>query len=98
MSGEGSAAEVASLAAQALADDRLLVEEGSENTIHHLVAWALAQCDRFDESEAALQAAIERARRDGSATGWVRALTFRVNLCYRRGLLNEADADARQAF
>lgn len=98
VSGQGSADEIARLGVSALADGLLLAEEGSENTIHHLAAWALAQCDRFEDAEVALQAAIESARHDGSAAGCARALTFRVNLCYRRGLLDEAEADAKQAL
>jgi DNA-binding NarL/FixJ family response regulator len=93
-----SAEEVAALARDALTDGQLLREEGSENTIYHLAAWALAQCDRFADAEAAFQAAIDLARNEGSVAGYARALTFRANMCYRRGLVEEAEGDATHAL
>lgn len=98
VAGDTPADEVAHMARRALGDGALLAEEGSENTIYHLAAWVLAQCDRFIEAEEAFQAAIELAQREGSAVGFARALTFRSNLCYRRGSLDEAEADGRQAL
>ncbi len=98
VAGATVAEAVAALGRRALADGLLLEREGSENTIYHLAAWALGQCDRFAEAESALQAAIALARREGSVAGFARALTFRANLCYRRGLLEEAEADATQAL
>jgi DNA-binding NarL/FixJ family response regulator len=93
-----SAEDVAALAQDALTDGMLLREEGSENTIYHLAAWALAQCDRFADAEAAFQAAIDLARSEGSVAGYARALTFRANMCYRRGLVEEAEGDATHAL
>lgn len=89
---------VAELAERALSDGRLLADQGSENTIYYLAAWALGQCDRFEQAEDALQAGLALAREEGSIVGFARALTFRTNLCYRRGLLREAHADAAQAL
>jgi len=98
VSGHEPAAAVAALAERALSDGRLLADQGSENTIYYLAAWVLGQCDRFEQAEDALQAGLALAREEGSIVGYARALTFRTNLCYRRGLLSEAHADAAEAL
>ena len=98
VSAQQPAAAVADLAERALDHGRLLAHEGSENTIYYLAAWTLAQCDRFAQAEDALQAGLTLAREEGSVVGYARALTFHANLCYRRGLLAEAHADAAAAL
>lgn len=53
----------------------MLAREGSENTIYYLAAWALAQCDRFEQAESALQAGLSLAREDADVAAALSHLT-----------------------
>jgi len=69
------AAAVAEFAGRALSGGRMLAREGSENTIYYLAAWALAQCDRFEQAESALQAGLSLAREDADVAAALSHLT-----------------------
>ena len=86
------------LARRALADGRLLAEEGPESPIVFVAMGALLWSDRIDEAEAAASAAIARTQAEGSARGLVLALSSRGLMRLRRGDLREAEADARMAL
>jgi tetratricopeptide (TPR) repeat protein len=81
-----------------LAPGRCLRDEGSESPTYYYAAWALALCDRLTEATDALDAAIADARAHGSGLGFGLASCFRSNVCYRRGLVADAEADARNAL
>jgi DNA-binding CsgD family transcriptional regulator len=98
VSAQRTAAEITAMATEALGNDTFLDEHGSENTIFHLAAWALAQADRFEEAERALQAALALARAEGSVVGFARALNFLADIRFRHGRLRDAEADARASL
>jgi ATP/maltotriose-dependent transcriptional regulator MalT len=96
---QGEPAEhAAELAVRALGGGTLLRDEGSESPTYYYAVWALALCDRLDEATEALDAAIADARAHGSGLGFGLASCFRSNVCFRRGLVADAEADARNAL
>jgi DNA-binding CsgD family transcriptional regulator len=96
---QGEPAQLAAdLGVRALGGGALLEEEGSESPTYYYAAWALALCDRLTEATEALDAAIVDARAHGSGLGFGLASCFRSNVCYRRGLVGDAEADARNAL
>ena len=92
------AAAVAELAQRALGDCALLAEETSESPTYYLAVWPLALAERLMEATNELDAALEHARAGGSALGFGTASCIRSNVLYRRGLIVEAEADARNAL
>ena len=94
----GPADPAAEHAARALAGGALLADGGSESPTYYYAVWVLALCDRLADAMTALDAAVADARAHGSALGFGLACCFRSNVCYRRGMLLEAEADARNAL
>lgn len=94
----GDARQAADLAAKALAGGALLDEEGSESLHHYFAAWTLALCDRIDDADHALCAAIQRAQSTGSRLGLAAAFALRCGTLSRRGLLEEALTAADEAL
>ena len=92
---EGSAQEATRLADAALREDHLLVAE--ELDVALLATSVLMSTDQLDTAWRTWNAAVERARRQGSLTGFAHAATVRACLAYRCGQLMEAEADARLA-
>jgi DNA-binding CsgD family transcriptional regulator len=92
------AERVAELARRALANGALLAEETSESLTYYLAAWTLALAEHPDEATGELDAALAQARDNGSALGFAMATCVRSNVLYRRGLILEAEADARNAL
>jgi DNA-binding CsgD family transcriptional regulator len=92
---EGAAEEATRLADAALREDHLLVAE--ELDVALLATSVLMSTDRLDTAWRTWNAAVERARRRGSLTGFAAAATVRACLAYRCGQLMEAEADARLA-
>jgi len=92
---EGAAEEATRLADAALREDHLLVAE--ELDVALLATSVLMSTDRLDTAWRTWNAAVERARRRGSITGFAAAATVRACLAYRCGQLMEAEADARLA-
>jgi DNA-binding CsgD family transcriptional regulator len=92
---QGSAQEATRLADAALREDHLLVAE--ELDVALLATSVLMSTDQLDTAWRRWNAAVERARRRGSITGFAAAATVRACLAYRCGQLMEAEADARLA-
>jgi DNA-binding CsgD family transcriptional regulator len=92
---EGSAQEATRLADAALREDHLLAAE--ELDVALLATSVLMSTDQLDTAWRTWNAAVERARRQGSLTGFAHAATVRACLAYRCGQLMEAEADARLA-
>src|SRR6266540_1248150 len=92
---EGAAEQATRLADAALREEHLLVAE--ELDVALLATSVLMSTDRLDTAWRVWTAAVERARRWGSITGFAGAATIRACLAYRCGQLMEAEADARLA-
>lgn len=89
------AAVTAELLDRALADGRLLAEESLVTTY---AAMDLVLVDRLDDAEALCSAMIDEGRRRGAAS-LVATFAFpRALASLRRGLLREAEADARSSY
>lgn len=92
----GRAAQpTAELAAAALADGRILDEQGPEAPHATGAALALALSGREAEGEAALDMILDAARARGSTRGYAWAGSMRAWLRWRTGDLAGAEADAR---
>ncbi|HLI31503.1 MAG TPA: AAA family ATPase [Solirubrobacteraceae bacterium] len=94
----GSAAQAARLADLALADGRLLAEEGPESTLFHLAAYSLIHADRLKLAQRMLSEAIARARELGSLPGEAVARGLRAEARYRAGQLAGVQPDALVAL
>lgn len=92
---EGSAQEATRLANAALREDHLL--DAEEVDVALLATSVLMSTDQLHAAWRTWNAAVERARRLGSITGFAAAATVRACLAYRCGQLMEAEADARLA-
>ncbi len=93
---EGSAQEATRLADAALREDHLLAAE--ELDVALMATSVLMSTDQLHAAWRTWNAAVARARRQGSLTGFAYAATVRACLAYRCGQLMEAEADARLAF
>jgi DNA-binding CsgD family transcriptional regulator/predicted ATPase len=96
--GSAPAAQAVAYAERALAGGALLAELTSEAPIFYLAAYALVLAGASEQADATLSAALDDARRRGSAIGTAIAANFRSLNSYRAGRLLEAEADARQAL
>lgn len=94
----GSAARVREEALSALGGGRLVAEQTADAPIVYFAASALILCDEFDAADRALCEAAADARRRGSVVALASALCWRSLGAYRRGDLNEAEADARESL
>ena len=92
-----SAAEIAGLAERAGRQVDSLLDDGTSTTAFTAVILGLRWSDRLDEAERILERAIALAQRRGSTTDFANALGLRGEIRVRRGLLREAEADARSA-
>jgi len=89
---------VAESARAALAGGRLLAEETADGiAFHHAVA-ALAWADDLDGALDALAAAVDDARRRGTALGYASAVHARASVHHLAGRVDEALTDARVAM
>lgn len=93
-----SVREAASLARLALGDGRMLEDQGCESLFFHEAAMALVFSDELLEGKAAYDAALARARADGSRRGVALASCWRATINYRLGRLAEAETDAFTAL
>jgi DNA-binding CsgD family transcriptional regulator len=94
----GPPAEVACrVAERAIADGRLLREEGSDSQIFYLAPVTLSLADRTERAEYWLERALVDARRRGSVLGYGIASAVQADVAYRRGDLTRAEAHARAA-
>jgi DNA-binding CsgD family transcriptional regulator len=97
VSAGATAAEVAQLAERAARQADALAENGITTTAFSGVVLGLRWCDRLQRAEQVLDRAIAIARRHGSMLDFANALGLRAEVHVRRGLLREAEADARAA-
>jgi DNA-binding CsgD family transcriptional regulator len=96
--GLGSPANVAcQVAERAIADGRLLREEGSDSQLCYLAIWTLLLGDRLHGAEYWLDQALDEARGRGSVLGYAIASASQAEVAYRRGDLTRAEAHARAA-
>ena len=93
-----SADEVSDTMAKALAGGLFLAEQGADSVVVFEAITALTFADRFDEADSLIEQALADVRARGSLTGYVHISTFRAHNRLRRGLVEEAEADARGAL
>ena len=97
MGAGANAAEIAELAGRAARQADALAADGTTTTAFTAVILGLRWSDRLDEAERILERAIAVARRRGSTVDFANALGLRGEVYVRRGMLREAEADARTA-
>lgn len=93
-----SADEIAETATRAARQIDALVEDGSSAIAFSAVILGLRWSDRLDLAERLLDRTIAIARRRGSMLDFANTLDLRSELFVRRGLLREAEADARDSL
>jgi DNA-binding CsgD family transcriptional regulator len=91
------AAEVRELAGRAFEGGLLLAEQTSASLIVWEAVIALLMADGYELAESVLNAALADARERGWAVAFAAASCFRAWLALRRGLVREAEAEARAA-
>jgi len=96
--GPRSLPKLGELASRALADGAMLRDVGSESAPYWGTVTTLMFAERYDETELALDAGRDDARRRGSASGYALACAFRSVLDYRLGRLGAAVAGARESL
>ena len=95
----GSPAEIIrQLAERALAEGRLLKEEGPESELFYVAVAALNHADCLDRAAYWFDRALDVARKQGSAVGFALASAFQAEVAYRTGHLPVAEAHARAAM
>jgi len=90
--------EVAALAERAARQVDALIEDGTASLSFSGMALGLRWADRMDAAERVIDRAITVACRRGSAIDYGIALGLRASVYLRRGMLGEAEADARAAI
>jgi DNA-binding CsgD family transcriptional regulator len=96
---EGSPAQIAGqIAERALANGRLLEEEGPDSELFYTAVNTFTIMDLLDRASYWLDRALDEARRRGSAAGFALASAFRADLAYRTGDLRAAENHARAAL
>jgi DNA-binding CsgD family transcriptional regulator len=93
----GTVTEFGETMAPVLADGRLVSDHGGDASVVFVAINALTYADRLDEADELIAQALADVRRRGSLTGYVHISTFRAQARLRRGLVSEAEADARGA-
>jgi len=93
-----SADEIAAIAERAARQLDALVEDGSSAIAFTAVILGLRWSDRLDLAERLLARAVAIARRRGSMLDFANTLDLRSELYMRRGLLRDAEADARDSL
>ena len=87
--------EIADLARRAVRQTDALIASGADSRAFTGAALGLLWGDDLDAEERLVTQAIETAQRQGSAPGFASASILVAQLRRRRGLLREAEADAR---
>lgn len=85
------------LAERAVMDGVLLEAAGTSAPPLHYAANVLVAADLFEAAGEVLDAALEEARRSGSAIGFAVTASTRSLLAFRLGRLDDAEAEARSA-
>lgn len=86
------------LAVRALARGALLEDETADGISYYLASGTLVLAEALTTAEAALTAAVQDAQSRGSVLGFATASYFRSMAILRRGRMDDAAADARQAI
>lgn len=94
----GAAADAAAFADRALAGGRLLQGQTADSPLPYVAVGALLCSDHLQAAERALDVAIEDTRARSSGRGFALASACRSLTRYRRGALDEAEADARSCL
>lgn len=92
------AEQVVELAERALDGGRLLAEQSPDSPAFHLCVFALVGAQRDRAARAAIDTALDDARRRGSVVGRAFALGGRASVNLASGRLAAAEADARAAL
>jgi len=96
--GGGCPADVAGRVVQrALADGRLLREEGCDSELFLFATGTLYHAEFLDQAQHWLERGLEDARRRGSVQGYALTSAGLAEVAYRRGDLPSAEAHARAA-
>lgn len=93
-----NADEIAEMAQRAARQLDALVEGGTSALAFTAVILGLRWSDRLDQAEHLLERALVLARRRGSMLDFANSLDLRAELLVRRGMLREAEADARDSL
>jgi DNA-binding CsgD family transcriptional regulator len=94
----GTAAEARDLALQALADGGLLRDPGPESGGFWIGPTVLLLAHADDDAAGISTEVIEWAEQHGSLPAFSIAVQLRAYVCYRRGALADAEADAESAL
>jgi len=94
----GTAAEARELALQALADGGLLADPGPESGGFWIAPTVLLLAHADEDAARVSSEVIEWAEQHGSLPAFSIAIQVRAYVCYRRGALSEAEADAASAL
>jgi DNA-binding CsgD family transcriptional regulator len=89
---------VAALAERALRDGTAATRHPAISPPLNQAAYALVVVGGLDEAQAFYDHALQDARRKGSVIGFAVASCWRSHLAYRRGRIDDAEADARSAL
>jgi DNA-binding CsgD family transcriptional regulator len=90
-----SANEIAELAERAARQADALAQDGTTASPFSAVILGLRWADRLDTAERVLERALVIARERGSVIDFANVLNLRAEVYMRRGMLREAEADAR---
>lgn len=93
-----TADEVVDVAKRALGGLRLLREQSSEWPLYQVVVMLLLRADQLELANRQLDAALADARTRGSPLAFCGISVLRSQLAYRRGVLADAEAEARGAL
>ncbi|MGZ6562791.1 MAG: helix-turn-helix transcriptional regulator [Solirubrobacteraceae bacterium] len=93
-----SADDIAAIATRAARQLDALVEDGSSALAFSAIILGLRWSDRLDLAERLLDRAVGIARRRGSMLDFANSLDLRSEVYVRRGLLRDAEADARDSL
>jgi DNA-binding NarL/FixJ family response regulator len=85
-------------AERALADDRLVAEQGTALPVTGLPVWALIFCERYEAAQRAADRVTQAARAQGSASGFSLASAIQATIACRVGRLAETEEWGRAAL
>ena len=85
-------------AERALADRKLLSEQGTALPVTGLPVWAMIFCERYESAQRAADAVLRAARAQGSVSGFSLASAIQATIAGRLGRLAETEEWARAAL
>jgi DNA-binding CsgD family transcriptional regulator len=93
----GDRAEILALVERGLDEGRLLESESAESIEITWATRALTFIDELDRADRLLDELVADSRKRGSVMGYAAASAWRAAIALRRGLIGQAEADARSA-